>query len=132
MKKQDLVILLENKRKNTKRISAWKNGVYQYAFDFIDNIESDDIPASKDLRYTLLNGASNWNQFSWGGCSLIYDGDIAMRLCTASELKRTDNGRLKPCKNNEWLDVQAWGLTQAYLLLLNLVRAYEKTRLEDA
>jgi len=64
-------------------------------------------------RYLMLNGAQNWYQYSWGGCSLIYDRDIAERLCTPSELKRTKNGERRPNQNEEWLDVQARALRQA-------------------
>ena len=42
----------------------------------------------KGVRAALLNGAERWQEYSDGGCSLIYDGDIAARVCTPSEYKR--------------------------------------------
>ena len=30
----------------------------------------------------------SWQEYSDDGCSLIYDGDIAARVCTPSEYKR--------------------------------------------
>ena len=42
----------------------------------------------KGVRAALLNGAVSWQEYSDGGCSLIYDGDIAARVCTPSEYKR--------------------------------------------
>jgi hypothetical protein len=61
-----------------------------------------------------LNGAKDWSQYSWGGCSLIYDAAIARRLCTPSELKKTRNGERRPNSNEEWLDTQARALNQAF------------------
>lgn len=46
-------------------------------------------------RSELLNkleGRTDRSAHSWGGSSLIYDHDIAERVCTPSELKRTRNG----------------------------------------
>lgn len=48
-----------------------------------------------------------------GGCSLIYDSDIAERLCCPSELRKTHNGERRPNSKEEWLDTQARALTQA-------------------
>ena len=61
----------------------------------------------------MLNGARDWNAYSWGGSALIYDGDIAERLCTPSELKRTRHGERRPNSREEWLDTQARALYQA-------------------
>ncbi len=36
----------------------------------------------------MLNGASNWRQFSYGGSALIYNEEIAERLCSPSEFKK--------------------------------------------
>lgn len=68
----------------------------------------------------LLNGASNWSQYSWGGCSLIYDRDIAERTCNPSELKKTRNCERKPNSRKEYLDVQARALFQAAQRIRNI------------
>lgn len=60
-----------------------------------------------------MNGADGWSDYSWGGSALIYNEDIALRLCTPSELKRTANGSKRPNAREEWLDVQARALYQA-------------------
>lgn len=102
--------------------SRWSAGVYEYALEIIDNIFEDERVVTGDLTFgelkkAMLNGAENWKEYSWGGCSLIYNEDIAERLCTPSELKRTKNGKLRPNKNEEWLDTQARALYQASLLV---------------
>ncbi|HZK45919.1 MAG TPA: hypothetical protein VFD34_06795, partial [Clostridia bacterium] len=71
----------------------------------------------------LLNGADNWNQYSYGGSALIYDGDIAERLCSPSEYKRSREGERRPNSREEWLDVQARALNQAANMIIRLARA---------
>lgn len=106
--------------------SAWKKGVNAYAFDLLDELaeaieggyfDPANFEAPRMLRAALLNGAKDWNQYSWGGCSLCYDCQIAKRLCTPSELKRTHNGERRPNSREEWLDVQARALFQAANLI---------------
>ena len=66
-----------------------------------------------EFKEWLKNGASDWDQYSWGGSSLIYNSDIAERLCCPSELKKTRNGERRPNSREEWLDTQARALRQA-------------------
>jgi len=108
--------------RSIKPRSAWDKGVCQYAFDLLETIDegisggwldADILEAPKILRKALLNGADNWQDYSYGGCALIYDEDIATRLCTPSELKKTRNGQRNPNKNETWLDVQTRALHQA-------------------
>ena len=108
---------LENRKLN----SAWMRGVREYALELLDTLEENKLePANRSaLLEDVLNGADNWNKYSWGGCSLIYDGDIAERLCTPSELKKTRNGERRPNSSEEWLDTQARALNQAYRMLAN-------------
>lgn len=103
--------------------SAWGRGVTQYALEILDNCEyyrdseTFYIPAglSKDaLRKDALNGADSWSEFSQGGCSLIYDCDIAERLCTPSELRKTRGGEREPNSRESWLEVQTRALRQAF------------------
>lgn len=107
---------------SAKARSAWNRGVIAYALELIEELEeaiaggyfdAEDIESPKLLERQLLNGASDWSQYSWGGCSLIYNEDIAERLCTPSELKKTRNGERRPNSREEWLDAQARALRQA-------------------
>ena len=112
--------------------SAWERGVLQYAAELLDQLEEaveggyfyqDDLEAPKILEKGLLNGASSWGAYSWGGCSLCYDSDIAERLCTPSEYKRKRGGDLQPNSRETWLDVQARALYQASRWIINAARA---------
>ena len=112
----------ERVEKNTRRKSAWNRGVNEYAFELLDQMEEaiadgvydiDDLRSPSIVSKMMLNGADNWHEYSWGGCALIYDSDIAERLCNPTELKKTRNGERRPNASEEWLDTQARALFQA-------------------
>lgn len=109
--------------------SAWDKGVTLYAFELVEELqersayEGRNPEAGKECREWMLNGAQDWNQYSWGGCSLICNSDIAERLCCPSELKRTRNGERRPNSREEWLDTQARALYQAANRVSRLYRS---------
>ena len=106
---------------NVKVRSAWNNGVKEYAIELLDdaasNRECEEFASLQELKEAVLNGASDWKQYSEGGLSLIYDTDIAERLCSPSELKRTKNGLNDPNSRENWVQVQARALFQAWELI---------------
>lgn len=99
--------------------SAWDKAVTLYALDLLEDIQwsANDVERlpldGAELEQWALNGANNWHQYSWGGCSLCYDKQIAERVCTPSELKRKHGGMYEPNSRETWLDVQARALHQA-------------------
>lgn len=103
--------------------SAWSCGVMEYAADLVDELreraeyEGRNPEPEKECREWMLNGAADWEQYSWGGSSLIYNWDIANRLCCPSELEKNRNGERRPNSREEWLDTQARALTQAARLV---------------
>ena len=99
--------------------SAWNKGVQAYALELLDDdyIKLETVTGMNGLKTLLLNGAQNWHEFSYGGCSLIYDKDIAQRLCNPSELKSRNGGNWQPSKRENWLDCQARALSQAFWLI---------------
>ena len=108
--------------------SVWKKGVKEYADELLNNLEEKSqlngrLPKDeKELKEWLLNGARNWAEYSRGGKALVYDCQIAERLCTPSELKRTDGGMLTPNRTESWLDVQTRALYQAYMAIVEKFR----------
>ena len=106
--------------------STWNKGVKEYAFELLESLKERAalecrIPESVKEAYNwMLNGADNWREYSYGGCSLLWDEDIAERLCCPSELKKKKYGYLNPNKRENWLDVQARALYQACYLVLKL------------
>lgn len=114
--------------------SAWDKGVTKYAFDLLEGLEERaayegrNPEPGKECREWMLNGAQDWSQYSWSGSSLIYNEDIAERLCTPSELKKTRNGERRPNRNEEWLDVQARALNQACTRVSRIYRQEVSTK----
>lgn len=128
--------------------SAWNNGVKEYALELIEKLDERAEDEGREpisismLAVWMLNGArdysvhgvhasrqpypfddpgAHWRVYSYGGSALIYDSQIAARLCTASELKRltTKAGYIKdrPNPRETWLDCQARALYQATALV---------------
>ncbi len=105
---------------NPRTRSAWDRGVQAYALELLDDYDeavkyaaNNGEAVSELSEATLLNGAADWSQYSWGGCSLIYNTDIAERLCSPSELKKWNGGEWNPSRYETWLDVQARALRAA-------------------
>ena len=67
--------------------SAYKEIVRIYALELLDELEQriregiveDFIDSTTHLHRNLLNGATDWEEYSRGGCSLIYTEDIRYR-----------------------------------------------------
>ena len=114
--------------------SAWDRAVTEDAIDLLDTVNDrceqvtrqfaeteegsaahvNDLFVSRvSLMDIMKNGAESWHDYSWGGCGLIYDGDIAEHYCTPSELKKVHGGERRPNSREKWLDVQARALRQA-------------------
>lgn len=104
----DVVAALGSRRDR----SAWDRGVTAYALEMLEGLEVTELTA-RTVERTLLDGAPSWHDYSWGGCALIYDADIAERLCCPSELRRTRGGERRPNAAEEWLDTQARACFQA-------------------
>ena len=118
MKKQEILNKLE---KLTPR-SAWHRAVVSDAVDLVDSLACSKIPNNwEELKKLLLNGAADWSAYSYGGCALVYDEDIARHYCTPSELRKVTHkdGTISERANAEeiWLDVQARALYQAARLI---------------
>jgi hypothetical protein len=91
--------------------SAWRKGVKVYALEMMEEMKDGFAPVD------LLNGAESWRAYSFGGCSLIYDSDIAERLCAPSEYAKTRQGERAPNSRETWLEVQARACGQAATLI---------------
>lgn len=109
---KDILIQLEAQRNRSK----WDKGVNQYAVEMINSIENLDqeVPSNEqELKNALLNGASSWEEYSKDGNALIYNDDIARRMCTKTDRERA-------CKDTDWLFVQSIALYQAFRLIAEM------------
>lgn len=105
-----------------RQMSAWDRAVVSDAVDLVDSLNCSELPNHwEELKKLLLNGAADWSAYSYGGCALVYDGDIAKHYCTKSELRRVTrkDGNISERANarETWLDVQARALWQAARLI---------------
>ena len=105
--------------------SAWKRGVRAYALEMIERAEGE-LASVADPKKELLNGARTCKEYSEGGCALIYDGDIAERLCSPSEYRKTRDGQRAPNSRESWLEVQARALGQAANLIATAAKEGSK------
>ena len=121
-------IELINAIKESKARSAWAKGVKWYALNLVEESYKQDTDIVKVSMAVYLSGAETWKEYSYGGCALVYDYDIAKRLCTPSELNKTDSGRKQPNGSLTWLDVQARALKQAHSLIAELIKAEWRKR----
>ena len=113
--------------------SAWERGLKEYAHELLGNLfywtvsMDHKLSGTKEAEEKALNGAKTWEQYSRGGFSLITDEEIAERLCTATELKRCKGGLRVPNSNEDWIDVQARALFQAWEMLRDALLETEET-----
>lgn len=117
--------------KERKARSAWNRGVKEYMQEFLDHMKDyrklDENDEVRKVTITeLLNGARDWEQYSYGGCSLVYNGDICERLCPPSVIRRKNEGELPPNSMETWLDVQSCALAVAAIRFVRLVNSMSK------
>jgi hypothetical protein len=112
------IIEIINVIESTNPRSAWNKGVKAYALDILEtmptNVEYGSIEA---MKADALNGARDWRQYSESGFALIYNYQIAERLCTPSELKLTNYGMRRPNSREDWIDCQTRALLQAWMTI---------------
>ena len=108
-------------------MSKWEQGVNEYVRELYEQLaEAEKFAGHKfnkqEVKKAILNGATDWREYSYSGCSLIYNIDIAERLATPSEIKSKTlkNGELNEYANSreQWLDVQARALFQAANIII--------------
>ena len=124
MKKELIISELEIMKKRFAR-SAWDKGVYDYAFDILEPLGDELENVNAD---TLMNGVNTWTAYSYGGCALICDDDIAKRMCAPSEYKKYLNAGLNSkLSDSDYRlgNVQTRALFQA---MAKIRRAYTRVR----
>ena len=121
---------LENEIEKEKVNSAWSKGVINYCFEIIDNIKDSYYYHGEDLKNLdfkslqkmALNGADDWNHYSWGGCSLVYSRDILAALFSPSIVKKYENR--DTIRGLHLLDYQARALKIAMSKIYNKIKYY--------
>lgn len=110
---------LEQQQKQAR--GTYQKAIFEYAFEICDNIADNYISTAEELEHLesitnlkerALNGASDWEQYSWGGCSLCYNYDILERLFCPSIVKKYENA--DSVRGRHLLDYQAAALSRAF------------------
>ena len=111
------------------KVTIWDHGVALYAYDLLselqvalkDNeIDLDSLRSPAVLEKALLCGARDWDQYSFGGCSLCYDNDIAKRLFSVKQNEYLQK-RFK-IDSHTYLDAQAKALRQAAMMIRDAIQ----------
>ena len=116
--------------------SAYKRGIKKYTDELLDNLEEmariyKRLPKDEnELESWLLKGAMNWENYSYRGYSLKCSRQMAERLCTPSEFKRKDGGRIAPSRHDNWFNEQAKALNYACLRIKSKFRLLEKPQID--
>jgi hypothetical protein len=87
--------------------------------DELDALKNPRISTAQDLERALLSGASCWKQYSYGGCSLVYNCDIAEHYLPPSKRNRV--------KAEDLLDLQAQALREACQRLKRLFVEWKRS-----
>ena len=85
----------------------------------LNALKNATIRTAQDLERALLCGASCWSQYSYGGCALVYNGDIAEHYLPPSK-----RNRVKP---EDLLDIQADALRGACQRLKRLFVEWKRS-----
>lgn len=113
--------------KTEQKRGQWNKTMAYYADFLLDSYidickwradQNEAIPAlSLDV---VLDGALGWNQYSYGGCALVYDGDIAKTVFTPAQFTKWQQGRKVTAE--PLLDIQARALDAGWRVLKSAQR----------
>lgn len=106
--------------------SCWGRGVASLISDYAEKVlkEHDGEKVSnKDFFRLWSCGADTIRDAVYGGSFDIYNYDIAKRLCTPSELKKSNEGMRNPNKRENWLDVETRAIYQAMYKSFEIMKA---------
>lgn len=110
-----------------RKRGQWNKATAYYADLLLDSYieickwyadRNEVIPAlSLDI---VLSGTSGWRQYSYGGCALVYDGDIAKVVFTPAQFAKWEQGRKVTAE--PLLDIQARALAAGWRVLKSAQR----------
>lgn len=104
--------------------SCWKRGVSSLIRDYAEEVLSEhdgETVSNKELFGLWSCGADTLRDAVYGGSFDIWNYDIAKRLCTPSELKKSNEGMRSPNRCESWLDVEYRAVYQAVYLTYNIL-----------
>lgn len=109
-------LIAEAEKLSKSERSCWGRGVASIIRDYAAEVleEHDGEEVSNKEFFEIWNcGAETLKEAVYGGCFDIWNFDIAHRLCTPSELRKTNEGMKEPNARESWLDVELRAVYQA-------------------
>lgn len=110
-----------------RKRGQWNKAISYYADFLLDRYIdickwcADENEAIPDLSLDLvLNRASCWHQYSYGGLALVYDVDIAKVVFTPAQFAKWEQGRKVTAE--PLLDIQARALAAGWRVLKSAQR----------
>ncbi|MBO7673628.1 MAG: hypothetical protein J6S63_01305 [Atopobiaceae bacterium] len=134
----DVQQTIKNIGRNADKRTYYRRAIMHDALEMIDNLDARDVLELDNfdaLETRLLNGADStiklfcgsldghrleaWRVYSWGGCALVYNEDIARHYLTPSEFRKYEKRRDSSTAPGgvELLEVQARALLSACRLI---------------
>lgn len=117
-------LIAEAEKLSKSEHTYWSRGVVSLIRDYAKEVlqEHDgETVSNKELFKLWSCGAETLKDAVYGGCFDIWNYDIAKRLCTPSEFKRSKEGMRNPNRCETWLDVEYRAIYRAVCLTYNIL-----------
>lgn len=119
-------LVAEAEKLSKSERSYWSRGVASLILDYGEDVlgEHDgEIISARDFYKLWNRGADSLRDAVYGGYFDIWNYDITKRLCTPSELKKSNEGMRSPNKRESWLDVEIKAMYQAMYKSFAIMKA---------
>lgn len=119
--KQLIMNSIHEKLGGRLRLSKYSRAIREDAIGLLDSLDAEEIPTDRDdLHELLLSGASDWEQYSYGGCAFVYEEDIAAHYYTPSMVSRALSASVSG--KRPLLGMQACALERAELIIRSEIK----------
>lgn len=119
-------LVAEAEKMSKSERSYWRRGVASLIRDYGEEVlqEHDgEIISARDFFKLWNCGNDSLRDAVYSGSFDIYNYDITKRLCTPSELKKSNEGMRSPNKRESWLDVEIKAMYQAMYKSFAIMKA---------
>lgn len=111
------MILKEFDKETKKSRSYWAEKAKDYAYSLLENFEDDrNFDSVSKFKKALLNGAKDWEQYSYWGNSLCYNVQIAKAVLPPKKFEQYYNDKLF-IPSDKLMTLQIRALKQAWQLI---------------
>ena len=117
-------LLTEAEKMSRTERSCWSRGVASLICDYGEDVLKEhegETTTIKEFNKLWNCGAETLRESVYGGCFDIWNYDIAKRLCTPSEFKRSNEGMRNPNRREDWLGVEYRAVYHAMCLAWNIL-----------